>query len=410
MPVRAEASGEGGRNAAPEHRRGGSQSGMRLYNERLVLSLIRQHGSLPKAGIARLTGLSAQTCSVIVKGLEADGLLKKEKPRRGRVGQPSVPFSLHPEGAYSIGLKIGRRSADVLLMNLAGRVLGRQRMTYPYPAPGPVLDFAKSGWKTMEAALDAAARERIVGLGVAMPGEIWNWVREVGAPAAVLGQWHDVDIATTLAGLCPWPVLVNNDAAAACAAELTFGVGGRHRDFLYLFIGSFIGGGIVMDGRLFTGKSGRAGAIGSMPVPDGRGTTHQLIHCASIFTLENRCREAGLDPYRLWLEEEAWRDFEPLVEAWLDEAAGHIAIALVAALSVIDLGTVVLDGAFPPFVRTRLRRKVETAVCAIDRQGLAPFDIVEGAIGGDARAMGGACLPILANFAIDSELFLKSPA
>jgi hypothetical protein len=46
--------------------RGGSQSGVRLYNERLVLSLIRRYGSLPKAEIARVTGLSAQTASVIV--------------------------------------------------------------------------------------------------------------------------------------------------------------------------------------------------------------------------------------------------------------------------------------------------------------------------------------------------------
>ena len=60
------------------------QNGVRLYNERLALSLIRKHGSLPKAEIARLTGLSAQTVSVIVRQLETDGLLIKETPQIGR--------------------------------------------------------------------------------------------------------------------------------------------------------------------------------------------------------------------------------------------------------------------------------------------------------------------------------------
>src|SRR3954469_3797156 len=87
--------------------RGTNQSGVRLYNERLVLSLIRRHGSLPKADIARMTGLSPQTISIIMNQLEADGLLTRGHALRGRVGQPSVPYSLNPDGAYAFGLKIG---------------------------------------------------------------------------------------------------------------------------------------------------------------------------------------------------------------------------------------------------------------------------------------------------------------
>jgi hypothetical protein len=95
--------------------RGTNQTGVRLYNERLVLSLIRRHGDLPKADIARMTGLSPQTISIITNALEADGLLLRGKPLRGKVGQPLVPYSLNPEGALSFGLKIGRRSVDLYL-------------------------------------------------------------------------------------------------------------------------------------------------------------------------------------------------------------------------------------------------------------------------------------------------------
>src|SRR4029077_9054605 len=98
--------------------RGADQSGLRLYNERLVLSLIRSHGSLSKTEIARQTGLSIQTSSVIMKHLESEGLLVREEPIRGKVGQPSIPMSLNPEGAFSIGFKFGRRSASFVLMDL----------------------------------------------------------------------------------------------------------------------------------------------------------------------------------------------------------------------------------------------------------------------------------------------------
>ena len=65
--------------------RGSNQSGMRAHNERLVLSLVRRDGALAKSDIARMTGLSAQTVSVIMRGLEADGLL-----RGGTKGVPTV--------------------------------------------------------------------------------------------------------------------------------------------------------------------------------------------------------------------------------------------------------------------------------------------------------------------------------
>ena len=115
--------------------RGTSQSGVGLYNERLILSLIRRQRSLAKVEIARLTGLSTQTTTVIINRLEADGLLLAGEPQRGRIGQPSVPYALNPDGAFGLGLMIGRRSSDLVLMDFTAGILARRRMIYPYPAP-----------------------------------------------------------------------------------------------------------------------------------------------------------------------------------------------------------------------------------------------------------------------------------
>ena len=76
----------------------------RSTNERDILTLIRRRIALPKAEIAQLTGLSAQSATVIIKKLEADGLVKRLEPIKGGVGQPKVPFGLNANGAFGIGL------------------------------------------------------------------------------------------------------------------------------------------------------------------------------------------------------------------------------------------------------------------------------------------------------------------
>ena len=72
--------------------RGSNQVGMRQFNERVVLQAIRLHGPLAKAEIARLTHLTAQTVQIIIARLEADALVVKRAPVRGKIGQPSVPM------------------------------------------------------------------------------------------------------------------------------------------------------------------------------------------------------------------------------------------------------------------------------------------------------------------------------
>src|SRR3974390_3584570 len=125
----------------PGNASGADQTGVRLYNERLLLSLVRRFGRLSKIEVARMTGLSVQSTSAIMNRLQADGLLRREAPLRGRVGQPTVPMSIDPEGAYSFGLKIGRRSCDLVLIDFRGAVRRRAQRTFPYPVPEMILEF-----------------------------------------------------------------------------------------------------------------------------------------------------------------------------------------------------------------------------------------------------------------------------
>ncbi|SMF65731.1 Sugar kinase of the NBD/HSP70 family, may contain an N-terminal HTH domain [Tistlia consotensis] len=392
--------------------RGSSQSGVRLYNERLILSLIRRHRSLTKVEIARLTGLSTQTTTVVINRLEADGLLLPGERQRGRIGQPAVPYSLNPEGAFGLGMMIGRRSCDLMLMDFVAGIRARRRITYAYPVPAALLGFAAGNLPELAGTLDARQRDRITGLGVAMPFELWNWEAELGMVPGTLGDWRRFDIAAELSRLvAPWPVRLANDATSACAAELTFGQGSAYRDFAYLYVGAFIGGGIVLNGTLFPGRSGNAGALGSMPVlrRDGEAgpALQQLIRSASIYRLERRLIAAGRAGTAIWASPDDWSDFAAPLEAWIDEAADGLAQAVAAILSVIDFEAVVVDGAFPAEVRGRLVERTRRRFAALDRQGLTDAAIVEGSVGRDARSIGAAALPLLATFARDSDVLFK---
>ncbi|WP_119388592.1 ROK family transcriptional regulator [Taklimakanibacter lacteus] len=387
--------------------RGTHQPALRAYHARLLLSLIRRHGSLPKAEIARLTGLSAQTASVIMRRLEADGLLTKEAPKRGKVGQPLVPFSLNPEGAFFIGLKIGRRSGDLILLDLAGHIRAKIHQPYAFPTPGTISSFVKRGLDGLSNGLDATGRNRIAGLGIAVPFELWNWEEETGADRAILDAWRGVDVQKEIEALCPWPVYFCNDATAACAGELVFGSGAQHRDYIYFFVSYFIGGGVVLNGSLFPGRSGYAGAVGTLPVPDGSGRTQQLIRSASLYVLERSLSEAGRDPSVLWQSPDDWGDIGRPLEDWIARSAQSLSYAITAAASVIDFPAVIIDGAFPAAVRERLVGTVRARMGSVDTRGLAPFEIISGTIGSDARAMGAASLPLLANFAADRDVLFK---
>ncbi|HKQ95273.1 MAG TPA: ROK family transcriptional regulator [Aestuariivirgaceae bacterium] len=390
--------------------RGTSRSGGRIYNERLALSLIRRHGSMPKAEIARRTGLSAQTVSIIVRQLVRDGLLLKEKPRRGSIGQPPVPVSLNPDGAFFVGIKIGRRSADIMLVDLVGRVRAKVHEIFPYPMPAHILALVRSGFDRVTASLRPEQRKRLAGIGVATPYELWNWASEMGAPHEALAEWRVFDLKRELSSAFGLPVHVCNDASAACAAELTFGRGDRFRDFAYFFIGTFIGGGVVLNGSLFQGRTGNAGALGSMPVSAGEPGGGQLINSASLYTLEHKLVSLGRDPSVLWQNTEDWGDIGAPLEAWIAEAAAALATAILSAVAVIDFEAVIIDGAMPANVLGRLIDRVRADLSRMDQQGLSSFVVEAGAIGAAARALGGASLPLIANFATDRDILFKDHA
>lgn len=383
--------------------RGTNQSGMRAHNERLVLSLVRSHGALAKSDLARITGLSAQTVSVIMRQLEQDGLLARGEPVRGRVGQPSVPMHLAAEGAFFYGLKVGRRSADLILIDFLGRIRAARRRVYRYPTPDAVVAFVSEAVPALAAEIPPELRERIMGMGVAIPFQLWNWVSILGAPQTEMDAWRGRDLAQDLGELIGLPVYVQNDATSACGAELIFGTGERPNDFLYFYFGTFIGGGLVMNGQLFLGRTGNAAGVGPMPIigPDGR--MQRLLDVASMWLLAHEMEAAGVPSDHIWAQHQRWDVPETILGPWIAAAAEGLAQATLSAASLLEIDAVVIDGWMPAEIRSRVVAATEAAFLRLDLAGIVPPVILAGTVGAEARALGAAAIPLSQRYLLDQN-------
>jgi predicted NBD/HSP70 family sugar kinase len=385
--------------------RGGEGSGLRAYNERLIVSAIRVGGPMSKSDIARATGLSAQAARVIVDGLIKGAILCKLDKVRGQIGQPSTPIALNPGGAYAIGAKIGRRRLEVLSVDMCGDVLRRSVRHHDAPLPEPTLDALRDMILELLGDMTPAARKRVAGLGIAMPGDLHEWQAEIGVPDGALAGWRDIDPAARLGAATGLRATLINDAAAACAAEMIAGDALAGEDTVYFYVGAFVGGGVVLGGRVLRGAQMNAGALGSMPMTetDAQGRPAQLLDLASALQLERLLDAAGVGgPECLSQAPSAAGD--AAFDAWAAVAAPALARAAVAAMSVIDFKSVVIDGVLSARWRRALTERVAQEVTRFNHAGLRAASVREGSVGPTAQVLGAALLPLHERFSPDADL------
>jgi hypothetical protein len=229
--------------------RGSNSAQLRRYNERLVLQRLRRAGEASKADLARAAELTNTAIGGIIRKLDDLGLIEEVGKRHdGGRGQPATMLRLNPEGAYGIGVRLDRRSIETILIDFDGTALARRHYDMALPQPGEALAMVASDVQALLERLDRQARERFAGIGLALPYNLGAWLRRLDLPAEIFLRWDDFDFAARLEEATGLPVFSENDGNAAAIAELFYGLGRSVDDFLYLFIGPAIGGGIVVKG------------------------------------------------------------------------------------------------------------------------------------------------------------------
>lgn len=393
--------------------RGSNSSGLRRYNERVLLATLRQRGTASKSDLARSANLTAQAVTRIVDDLEETGLVLREGRRLGGKGQPSTLYALNPRGAFAIGVKVGRRGIEILLMDFGGRILHKLEYEREMPGPAFVLEHIESGMEELVAKLSPQEARKLMGVGVAMPWFMGAWSRELEMSPQRVREWEEVNFAEELQARTKLPIFFENDCSAAAAAELQFGDG--EDNFLYVYLGTFVGGGLILNGNLEPGVHGNAGALASMPVPRSEldsvpapaGPFDALYSRASLFGLRRHLNTHGIDLAFVSDLETVMDTARPLVQEWMEDCADALVFALLSAVGILDLQAIVIDAVLPRYLLDELVDMVSRRIRQAAQPDLFVPAIRAGTLGADAVAAGGAILPFYSNFAPDKTVLLK---
>jgi predicted NBD/HSP70 family sugar kinase len=247
-------------------RRGTNLDRVGGFNDAVVLDAIRRSERLSRVELAEATGLSGQAISNIARRLLDAGLVREAGRLRGAgLGKPRTLLELEPTGRYAVGVHLDPSVVTVVLLDLTGEVVARRRVDQYADDPGLLIDGIA---KTIEEVLveSGAPRERVTGVGIAAPGPI-DVERGVVVAPPNLSTWHLVPLRDELGERTGLPIVLDKDVTAAASAERWAGQGGS---FVFFYLGTGVGAGLVIGDEVIRGSSSNVGEIGHVIVdPDG---------------------------------------------------------------------------------------------------------------------------------------------
>ena len=363
---------------------------LRVINERAVFERIRQLGPVSRPQLAQATGLSKPTISLALADLERWGLVRAVGHRTGNTGRAAQLYEMRPESGFVIAVDVGRSWIRLALANLAGDVLARR--TEP-----------------SQASASRALVAQIARLVHALPGEVGVGYERItftviGSPGFVDRLSGTIRLAPNLAGWGGPSVLkslrarlgpafaLENDVKLATLGEQAHGQGKGVANFALVSIGTGIGMGIVIDGKLYRGSRGAAGEIGYLPVGEPEAKIAQIMQrrgwlesVAAADGVMATAKRVGLKNKATAKDVfDAARDGDPRAEEVVAIEAEHLARAVASVTSVIDPELVVLGGGIgrnADLLADPMRRELAATIPIVP-------DIVGGHLGEDAVLVG----------------------
>jgi glucokinase-like ROK family protein len=331
----------------------GSLRSLRKLNRQRVIDALRERGTASRAEIARATGLSRSTVSSIVADLVGAGLVREEADGTGVAhgdhgGRPPVLLSLNPSAGLALGVDFGHTHLRVAVSDMAHEVLAEA---------GRELDVDHSAAEGLDAAAElvdevlkdaGVARDRVLGVGMGVPGPI-NQVRGTVGSSAILPGWVGIDATAEMSRRLELPVQVENDANLGALAEFVWGSGQGHSELIYIKLSSGVGAGLLLGGRLYQGAGGTAGEIGHTVVQEGgaicrcgnRGCLETVASARAIAAMLTESRGEEISTKRL-LELAAEAD-SPAARL-IEEAGRQIGTAVANLCNLINPDRVIVGG------------------------------------------------------------------
>lgn len=385
----------------------------RSHNRRVVLDTVRRLGPVSRAEIARETALTNQTISNIVEELEQAGFLLPGAPKREGRGQPSIPYTINPQGAWSLGFHVDHSAIIAALVDLTGKPVAIREIPAQRPSPRRAAPALR---QLADALIEEAGvpASRLLGAGVALPVRFGVGAITTAGPTTLPG-WDDPDARQHIAEALEQPVQIENDAMAAAIGERLHGVARAIDSFVFLFLDEGLGAGVFLGGQPWRGASLNAGEIGHMiVVPNGKPCPCGNRGCLERYLSLSAAQEFLGDkefladaPGSPALSELDGAISAP-VERWVEEAAPYLASAVNILESTLDPETILLGGLAPAGVLAGLIEKAMPLPMSVgSRSGRSLPRLMAGSVGHHTVVLGAASLPIFDEINPRFDVLLK---
>jgi glucokinase len=245
----------------------GGPTQLKLLNVRGILNLLRLHGPCSRADLVRRSGLRAPTVSSAIRHLDESGLIEFLGPAESKGGRRAIKLRFNARAGHVIGIDVGGTLLRVALANLDGAIIGRWAcaLKTDEKQPETVCSIVKNAIGHLLGE-NELTRENLLAIAVGVPGITDSESgRIVAAPN--LNDWQDVPVRELLYRHFKLPIAVENDVNLAAVGEHWKGTTTQENNFVFIAIGTGIGAGIFVNGRLYRGSSSEAGEIGYLQVP-----------------------------------------------------------------------------------------------------------------------------------------------
>lgn len=405
-------------------RRGTNLDRVGGFNDAVVLDAIRRSEQLSRVELAEATGLSGQAISNIARRLLDAGLVREAGRLRGAgLGKPRTLLELEPTGQYAVGVHLDPSVVTVVLLDLTGEVVARRPVDQYADDPDVLIDGIA---KTIEEVITSsgALRDRVTGVGIAAPGPI-DVDRGVVLDPPNLSAWHLVPLRDELRERTGLPVVLDKDVTAAASAEKWAGQSGS---FVFFYLGTGVGAGLVIGDEVVRGSSSNVGEIGHVIVdPDGPicycGRRGCVGETSQPRYLVQQAVQAGVLAHGIDIDD------RPTVEAAFAELcalaadgpgaareivaalAGRIAKVVEDIANLLDLERVVFGGPHWEHLAPVLGDAVRDALDGrFLLRAVHPFEVAGTALGADVGAIGAASLVLDQTFSPNPSLLLQSSA
>lgn len=387
---------------------------VRRANERLIFHLLRQRGPVSRSSLANLTGLSGQSVGLIVGRLLEQGLVEETgvEPQAG-VGRHPIGVKICPGGALAFGCNIERDRIDGAWIDLSGAPVVSGSVSFKQgEEPERTIQRVEALFARLSQAITSPDDvNKLPAIGLGLPGPIDPLTQALVNPPN-FPHWEGIDPRTLFSPSWTTPIFCENSATAAALGE-AWQSRTEFSNFLYCHWGVGIGGGLVIDLNTYRGSTGNALELGHVPVVAngascGCGSRGCLEAEASMAAI---CRQASELGFSDNIDEiVVLAPTEPRIAEILLRSGRLLAQALLGAVNLFDVDSVVIGGHHFQQVSDWLLPPVETAVRDLAMRHLVrPVTLRYSTVGEAAGAVGAASV-VFDKLLPTSPPFVPAPA